>query len=299
MMSKYLKRIKDDKVLYLMLLPALIYFSIFHIWPVLGMKLAFYDYKIIGDDVFAGFKYFGELFSTPLFSQIIRNTLIISVMKLFIIFPMPIAFAILLNEMRNRYFRWSIQIFSYLPHFFSWVVIAGIWYEILSPSRGFVNEIIKIFGFLPKDFLTDKGSIRWVLVASEAWRNIGWDSIIFFSAILTINDEIFEAAYIDGANRGQIIKSIIIPALVLPSVTVLILNTGFIMNAGLDQILNFTNDSVRSKIDIIDTYVYRIGLINFQYSLATAANLFKGIIGVILMLLAHFTSKKLTDKGAW
>jgi len=298
-MKRFVKKIIDDKVLYLMLLPALIYFSIFHIWPILGMKLAFYDYRIIGDNVFAGFKYFRELFSTPLFSQIIQNTLIISAMKLFLIFPLPIVYAILLNEIRNKHFRWSVQVTSYLAHFFSWVVIAGIWYEILSPSKGFVNEILKVFGFLPRDFLTDKSSIRWILVASEAWRNIGWESIIFFSAIMSINSEIFEAAFIDGANRRQIIKNIIIPALILPSMTVLILNMGFIMNAGRDQILNFTNDAVMSRIDVIDTYVYRIGLISLQYSLATAANLFKGIIGVILTLLTHFISKKLTGEGAW
>lgn len=299
MMKKYAKKIKDDRVLYLMLLPALIYFSIFHIWPILEMKLAFYDFRIMGDNIFVGLKHFKELFSTPLFSQIIQNTLIISAMKIFLIFPLPILYAILLNEIRNKHFRWGIQITSYLAHFFSWVVIAGIWYEILSPSKGIVNEVIKALGFMPKDFLTDKDSIRWVLVVSEAWRNIGWDSIIFFSAIMSINKETFEAAYIDGANRWQIIKSIIIPALVLPMMTVLILNIGFIMNAGLDQVLNFTNDAVRSKIDIIDTYVYRIGLLNLQYSYATAANLFKGLIGVILVLSTHFTSKKLTGKGAW
>ena len=185
-----------------------------------------------------------------------------------------------------------------MPHFLSWVVIAGIWFEFLSKS-GAVNELIKFFGFQAQDFLTDKGSIRWVLVFSEMWRNIGWDSIIYLAAILGINKSLYEAAYIDGANRWHVVTRIVLPHLYVPMVTIFILNVGFIMNAGLDQVLNFTNDSVNSRIDIIDTYVYRVGLINGQYSFATAANLFKSLIGVTLVLSTHFISKKLTSKGAW
>lgn len=282
-----------------MLLPGLVYFIIFHVWPIIGMKLAFYDFRIMGDNVFVGFKYFRELFSTPIFAQVIQNTLIISAMKMFLIFPIPIIFALMLNEFMNGKFRKTVQVISYLPHFLSWVVIAGIWFEFLSKSTGAVNALIQAFGFPAQDFLTDKDSIRWVLVASEAWRNIGWDSIIFLAAILGINPSLYEAAYVDGASRWHIVTRIVLPHLFVPMVTIFILNVGFIMNAGLDQVLNFTNDSVNSKIDIIDTYVYRVGLINGQYSFATAANLFKSAIGVTLVLSTHFISKKLTSKGAW
>ncbi|WJH37564.1 ABC transporter permease subunit [Paenibacillus sp. CC-CFT747] len=282
-----------------MLVPAIAYFGIFHVWPIYGMKLAFYDYRILGDHEYVGLKYFRELFSTPIFSNIIKNTLIISAMKLIIIFPIPILFALMLNEFRNGVFRKMVQVVAYLPHFLSWVVIAGIWFEFLSPSTGAVNEGLKAIGLPPHDFLTDKESIRWVLVASEAWRSAGWDSIIFFAAIMGINPSLYEAAYVDGANRWHIMTRIILPHLYIPMVTIFTLNVGFIMNAGLDQILNFTNDSVNSSIDVIDTYVYRIGLINSQYSFATAANLFKSVIGVILVLSTHFISKKLTSKGAW
>ncbi|TMV17195.1 sugar ABC transporter permease [Paenibacillus thermoaerophilus] len=288
-----------DKVLYVMLMPAAAFFAIFHVWPILGMRLAFYEYRILGDHVYVGFKYFKELFGTPIFSQVLANTLIISAMKMFLIFPLPILFALMLNEFVNGKFRKAVQIISYLPHFLSWVVIAGIWFEFLSKSNGIVNDVIRLFGFPAHDFLTDKAAIRWVLVASEAWRNIGWDSIIFLAAILGINKSLYEAAYVDGANRWQIVTRIILPHLYVPMVTVFILNVGFIMNAGLDQVLNFTNASVNSKVDIIDTYVYRVGLINGQYSFATAANLFKSVIGVILVLSTHFLSKKLTSKGAW
>ncbi|MCM3269048.1 ABC transporter permease [Paenibacillus elgii] len=294
-----LNRIWADKVLYLMLLPCLAYFVIFHVWPIIGMKLAFYEYRILGDNVYVGFKYFRELFSTPIFSNVLANTLIISAMKMFLIFPIPILFALMLNEFANGKFRKAVQVVSYLPHFLSWVVIAGIWFEFLSPSTGAVNDLIKTLGFPPQDFLTDKGSIRWVLIASEAWRSIGWDSIIYLAAIMGVSPSLYEAAYVDGASRWHIVTRVVLPHLYIPMVTIFILNVGFIMNAGLDQVLNFTNDSVNSQIDIIDTYVYRVGLINGQYSFATAANLFKSLIGVVLVLSTHFISKKLTSKGAW
>lgn len=293
------KRMKKDLILYLMLLPTMAYFIIFHVVPILGMKLAFYDYKIKGDDIFVGWKYFEKLFSTPVFFQILGNTLIISAMKIFLFFPLPILFAILLNEFKAGPFRKSVQIISYLPHFLSWVVIAGIWFEFLSPTTGVVNMVLNSLGFESIDFLTSKGSIRWVLLASEAWRSVGWDSIIYFTAIMSIDTTLYEAARIDGASRKQLIRYIILPALTVTMITVLILNIGFFMNAGLDQVLNFTNAAVNSKIDIIDTYVYRIGLQNSQYSFATAANLFKGAIGTILIISTHLISKKMTGKGAW
>lgn len=298
-MHSKIKRIKRDKILYLILLPTLVYFLIFHVIPIVGMKLAFYDYRIMGDDIFVKFKHFQKLFSTPVFIQILENTLIISAMKIFLFFPLPIIYSIILNEFKVGPFRKSIQVISYLPHFLSWVVIAGIWFEFLSPSTGLLNSILTGLGFHNVDLLTSKGSIRWVLLASESWRSIGWDSIVYLSAIMGIDSSLYEAAKIDGANRLQIIRNIILPSLLVAMITVLILNIGFFMNAGLDQVLNFTNAAVNSKVDIIDTYVYRIGLQNSQYSFATAANLFKGVIGTILIVFSHILSKKLTGKGAW
>ena len=298
-MQAKIKHIKRDRILYLLLVPTLIYFIVFHVIPIIGMKLAFYDFRIKGDNIFVGFKYFEKLFSTPVFTQILENTIIISAMKIFLFFPLPIIFAIMLNEFKPGPFRMSVQIISYLPHFLSWVVIAGIWFEFLSPSTGVLNSILNEFGIKSVDLLTSKGAIRWLLLASESWRSVGWDSIVYFSAIMGIDAALYEAAKIDGANRMHIIKNIILPALVVPMITVLILNIGFFMNAGLDQVLNFTNAAVNSKVDIIDTYVYRIGLQNSQYSFATAANLFKGLVGTVLIVSTHLFSKKLTGKGAW
>jgi putative aldouronate transport system permease protein len=216
-----------------------------------------------------------------------------------LLFPFVVAFAILLTEIRSSTFRKYVQIVSFLPHFLSWVVIAGIWISFLSLSSGGANQILGIFNIAPIDFMTDKEHIRWVLLFSEAWRSIGWDSIIYFTAIITISPSIIEAAEIDGANRFNIVRYIVLPALVVPMVTMFILNLGFFLNAGFDQVFNFTNDSVNSVIDILDTYIYRIGLVNGQYSLATAVGVLKGIIGVFLVLVTHLISKRVTGKGVW
>lgn len=292
------RRVKKYKWIYLMLLPALIYFILFRVNAIIGMKLAFFDYKIVGDNEFVGLKYFKMLFDTPAFWNILKNTLLISSVKLFLLFPFPVIFALLLNEVgRSRYGKF-VQIVSYMPHFLSWVIIAGIWIDAFS-QEGMVANLMNFLGFEYENLMVNKNAIIPILAGSEMWRSIGWDSIIYLSAILGISGELYDAAAIDGASRWKTVRYIILPALVIPMVTVFILNVGFIMSAGLDQILNFSNDAVLSRIDIIDTYVWRIGLVNTQYSFATAASLFKGVIGTILVLVTHFISKKLTGTGAW
>lgn len=296
---KLLQAIKNDRALYFMLLPAMMYFTIYHIIPIIGMKLAFQDYKIIGKNQWVGLKHFELLFSSPAFYSVLKNTVIISLMKMIICFPIPLILALLINEIRSIRFKKYIQSIIYLPHFLSWVVIAGIWISLLSPKDGVINLFLNLFNIPSIDFVTNKGSIRWVLVFSEMWRSSGWDSIIYLSAIMKISPSLYEAAYIDGATQFQQIKYITLPELKTTIITVFILNLGFFMNAGFDQILNFMNDSVISVVDILDTYVYRIGLLNGQYAYATAASLFKGVIGVVLIFSTHLISKKISGKGLW
>jgi len=298
-LKKNLKKIYEDKVLYALLFPTMLYFAIFRIWPIINMRLAVYDYKAFGAWKYVGTKYFDIIFKSPQLKQILENTLIISFMKYVLLFPFVVLFAILLAELASTRFRKYVQIISFLPHFLSWVVIAGVWISVLSPSSGGVNQILNIFNLPSVSFMTDKSTIRWVLLFSEAWRSIGWDSIIYYAAIISISPNIYEAAKIDGANRIQIIKYIVLPALIIPMVTMFILNLGFFLNAGFDQVLNFTNDAVNSKIDILDTYIYRIGLINGQYSLGTAVGVIKGFVGVGLVLVTHFISKRITGRGVW
>ena len=298
--QRTLHRIKKDRVLYLILSPTIIYFCIFRVWPMINMRLAFFDFKARGPWEFAGLKYFELIFQSSAFMQILKNTLIISFMKYVLLFPVFVIFALVLNELRCNKFRKYVQIVSYLPHFLSWVVIAGIWKSFLDPSDlGALNQILAFFGAGQVDLLTSKGAIRWILMLCEAWRSIGWDSIIYFTAILNISPDLYEAAKVDGANRWHIIRSIILPALLVPMTTVFILNLGFFMSAGFDQVYNFTNNSVNSVIDILDTYVNRLGIENAQYSIATAVSLIKGVVGVILVCMTHITSKKLTGEGVW
>ena len=293
------QRMWKDKILYLMLAPAVIYFIIFRVWPMINMRLAFCDYKARGPWEFAGLKYFEMIFSSPQFFQILGNTLIISFMKYVLLFPFFVIFALLLTEIRSNRFQKYVQVVSYLPHFLSWVVIAGIWTSMLAVNGGAVNQILSWFGIEPIDFMTNKGTIRWVLFFSEGWRSLGWDSIVYVTAIMGINTDLYEAAKVDGARRTDIIRYIVLPTLVVPMATMFILNLGFFMTAGFDQVFNFTNSSVNSVIDILDTYIYRIGLENGQYSLSTAVSIIKGVVGCVLVLVTHLVSKKVTGKGVW
>lgn len=297
-MKSLQKRMREDWVLYAMLFPGILFFIIFHVKPIIDMKLAFQDYRIIGDNINVGFKHFKILFSSPAFLDVLWNTVVISTMKIIFIFPIPIMLALLVNEVRSGKYRKYVQSVSYLPHFLSWVVIAGIWINLLNPDGG-VNIIRDFFSLPSVDFMTSKEHIRWVLVFSEMWRSAGWDSILYIAAIMKISPALYEAAKLDGANTWQQMRYITLPAMVSTVVTVFILNLGFFMNAGFDQVFNLMNNSVISKIDILDTYVYRIGLLNGQYSYATAASLFKGVIGLVLILGTHFASKKYTGKGVW
>jgi len=289
---KVLKRLRQDWVLYAMLAPPLAYFVLFHVIPILGMRLAFQDYRIIGDNVWVGT-------SSPAFLNVLRNTVIISAMKMILGFPVPILLAILINEVTQRHFRKYVQSVVYLPHFLSWVVIAGIWIKLLSPSEGAVNLIADFLGLPTVDYMTSKDHIRWVFVVSEIWRSAGWDSIIYLAAIMSISPALYEAAKIDGATRLQSMIHITLPQIVGTIVTVFILNLGFFMSAGFDQVFNMMNDAVISVADILDTYVYRIGIVNGQFAYSTAASLFKGVIGIVLILGTHFTSKRLTGRGLW
>ena len=273
-MKKALHRMWKDRILYLILAPTILYFVVFRVWPMINMR--------------------------PAFGDILKNTLIISFMKYVLLFPFFVIFAIVLNELRLKRFRQYVQVVSYLPHFLSWVVIAGIWMSFLGPSpTDALNEILGWFGVAPVSLLTSKGAIRWVLFLCEGWRSLGWDSIIFFTTILNISPDIYEAAKMDGASRPSIIRYIILPALVIPMTTVFILNLGFFMSAGFDQVYNFTNNAVNSVIDILDTYINRVGIENAQYSIGTAVSLIKGVVGVVLVLMTHVTSKKLTGEGVW
>lgn len=284
---------------YLMMAPGLIFFVIWHYFPIWEAKMAFENVRIIPPNIWVGLKHFQTLFASPVFYNVLANTLIISTMKIVFVFPVPILVALLLNEVRSGRLRKFMQSAIYLPHFLSWVVIAGIFIALLSPSDGAVNQITGFFGARPVSYMTDGNASRWVLVFSEIWRSAGWDSLLYLAAIIGIDQSLYEAAELDGASRWQKIWHVTIPGIVPTIATLFILNMGMFLSADLNQVINFLNDVNRSQIDILDTYVYRLGLQTGEYSLATAAGLFKAVLGMIMILAAHLVSKRLTGKGVW
>lgn len=284
---------------YVMMGPGLLFFLVWHYFPIWEAKMAFEQVRIIPPNFWVGLKNFQVLFASPIFYQVLINTLIISAMKIAFVFPVPILVALLLNEIRSGKLRGFIQSAIYLPHFLSWVVIAAVFIALLSPTDGAVNQLTTALGFQPVNYMTNTGTIRWVLVVSEIWRSAGWDSLLYLAAIFAIDQQLYDAAEMDGANRWQKILHVTIPGIVPTIATLFILNMGLFLSADLNQVINLQNDVNASTIDIIDTYVYRMGLSTGEYALATAAGLFKAVIGMVLVVTSHLVSKKLTGKGVW
>src|SRR5690606_596220 len=226
---------------YAMMAPGLLFFFVWHYVPIWEAKMAFEQVRIIPPNIWVGLKNFQTLFSSPLFYQVLANTLIISGMKIIFVFPVPIIVALLLNEIRSGKFRGMIQSAIYLPHFLSWVVIAGVFIALLSPTDGAVNQIQTAMGFGPINYMTNTGTIRWVLVVSEIWRSAGWDSLLYLAAIFAIDPQLYEAAEMDGANRWQKIWHVTIPGIVPTIATLFILNMGMFLSADLNQVINMQN----------------------------------------------------------
>ncbi|GAA3412513.1 ABC transporter permease [Paenibacillus hodogayensis] len=286
--------------LYLMALPALIFLIVFKYVPMYGVVIAFKDYNImqgVFHSKWIGLQYFRELFAFDEFPRVIRNTLLISLMKLVVGFPAPIILALLLNELRLEKFKRSVQTVTYIPHFISWVVIGGIAVDLLSPSSGIVNKLIQSLGFEPIFFLSDEKLFRWILVFSDMWKEVGWGAIIYLAALLGINEEMFQAATVDGAGRLRQIWHISLPSIRSTIVILLLLRIGHLLDAGFEQVLVMYNPTVYDVGDIIDTYVFRVGLGTMQFGLTTAAGLFKSAIGCILLVLANTLARRMGEDG--
>ena len=290
------------RILYLMLLPALLYFLIFRYGSMLGLLIAFQDYKpVLGQGFYqtifqgewVGFKHFAFFFTSPNGLQVLRNTILISIYKIVFGFPAPVLLALLLNEVKRERFKKVIQTISYLPHFMSWVILAGILRVILSPDYGVLIPLFQMLGMEQINFLGDPRYFRSLLVVSDIWQNIGWDSVIYLAALSSLDMTLYEAARIDGANRFQQLRYITLPGIAGTITIMFILRTGQILNAGFDQVFNLSNAAVYSVGDIIDTFVYRAGLQQAQYSYTTAIGFFKSLVGFVLVLGTNTIAKKL------
>ncbi|MEF3353254.1 sugar ABC transporter permease [Paenibacillus sp. GYB006] len=296
-----LKEYKKSKYLFFMLFPTLIWFAIFHYGPLYGIQLAFKDFspiKGIWGSEWVGLDHFRFLFfQSPDFTRIFRNTLLISLYNIIFGFPAPIILALLLNELRSNMFKRFAQSISYIPHFFSWVILSGIIIVMLSPSEGPVNYILQMFGMEPIYFLADPNYFRPALVVTGIWKEIGWGTIIYLAALSGIDPTLYEAAVIDGAGRWKRILHITLPS-ILPVVSIMfILSLGGILNAGFDQIFNLYSPAVYEVADVIDTYVYRAGIVQGQFGLTTAVGLFKNVIGIALVLGTNYAMKKMGQEG--
>ena len=280
---------------YLMLIPGLIAIILFSYIPIAGNFIAFKDYKIfLGpfESPWNGIDNFMRLFKGNNFRLIFSNTLIIGLYKLIFAFPAPIILALMLNEIQNQLFKRSIQTIVYLPHFISWVVIASLTSTLLSPNDGFINMLLVQLGQKPIFFMGNPNYFRGVIVVSDIWKEIGWSAIIYLAALSGISLDMYEAAIIDGASKFQKLIYITLPSIIPTIIIMLLLRIGNIINVGFEQIFTLYNPTVYSVADIIDTYVYRVGIIDVQYGFATATGLFKSVIACFLVVSCNWLTKK-------
>ncbi len=295
---------RKHAALSLMFVPVIVYFFIFKYLPMGGIVIAFKNYKIsqgIFGSAWCGLDNFTKAFATPTFARSVRNTLTISGLKLLFGFPAPIILALMLNEVTHARFKKTVQTITYLPHFLSWVVLAGMFQQLLSPNNGAVNALLReVFGVQESIyFLGSNQYFRGTLIVTDIWKNVGWSSILYLATISGIDPALYEAATVDGATRWQCTRYITIPSLVSTIVVMLILNVGSIMDAGFDQVFNLYNSAVYQTGDIIDTYVYRYGLGDMKYSLATAVGLFKNVIAFVLVVGTNLITRRISGEGIW
>lgn len=284
---------------HMMVFPALVFLIIFNYIPMGGLIMAFQDYKpvkgIFGSD-FVGLKYFKYMFSLPEFPRIVRNTMFMAILKIVLGTILAIAFAILLNEIRHKLLKKSIQTIVYLPHFLSWVVLATVVVNLFNLD-GSVNAVLKSIGFDKINFLGDTGKFPWLIIGTDVWKEFGYNSIVYLAAITAVDPGLHEAAAIDGASWWKRVWHVTLPGMLPIIMLMMAMNVTTILNGNFDQIYNLYSPLVYETGDVIDTYVYRIGLIGRQYSLGTAVGLMRSIIGTVLLFASNRLSKKTTGAG--
>jgi putative aldouronate transport system permease protein len=296
-----LKKIFSNYQLYLFLLPALIYFIVFHYLPMYGILIAFKDFvatKGIMGSPWVGFKHFERFFDSFQFWTLIKNTLGLSVVQLIVGFPLPIFLALMLNQIRSEKYKRFVQTVVYAPHFISVVVLAGMIFVFFS-NNGLINNIILLFGGDPISFMAKPEWFKPLYIASGVWQETGWAAIIYLAALAGVSPELHEAAVMDGANKWQRILHVDIPAIMPTAVILLILSVGGIMNIGFEKAYLLQTPMNQPSAEIIPTYVYKMGLQQAQYSFAAAVGLFNAVINLILLIAVNKFSKKLSGTGLW
>ncbi|MFC6453914.1 ABC transporter permease [Paenibacillus vulneris] len=300
--SRALKAIIRHWQLYLLITPVLVYFIVFHYFPMYGVQIAFKDFiatKGIGGSPWVGFKHFLRFFDSYFFWRLLKNTLGISLYELAVGFPVPIVLALLINEVRHSGFKRWVQTVTYAPHFLSTVVLVGLVIMFLSPTSGIVNTMIQAFGGEPISFMTKPEWFKTVYVLSGVWQQMGWSSIIYLAALAGIDPGLHEAAKVDGATRLQRIWHINLPGIMPTVVILLILNIGSLMGVGFEKVFLMQNSLNNESSDVISTYVYRSGLLGSQYSFAAAVGLFNSVVNFILLLTVNRIAKAVNQASLW
>ena len=293
---------KHHKWLYIMLLPGLLYFILFKYVPMGGLVIAFKEYspfRGIWGSPWVGFSQFKKFFDTPDFWRLLRNTLGISLLQLIIYFPAPIILSLFLNEVRHNGYKRVVQTLVYVPHFVSWVIVASLTYQLFNVSDGVIHMIIKNLTGGTIDILS-KGSTFWgLIVGQDIWRETGYGTIIFLAALAGVDQEMYEAARVDGAGRWRLMWHITLPAIKGTIIMMLILRVGGLLNTGYEQIFLMRNDLNMEYADVFDTYIYTRGIVNGQYSFSSAAGMFKSVVGMILVLGSNKISKMCGEAGIY
>ncbi|OXM86981.1 ABC transporter permease [Paenibacillus rigui] len=290
------------RTLYFISIPGIIYFFIFKYIPLFGSVIAFQDYNIfqgIMGSKWVGLAHFEKMFAHYDFLRILKNTLLIGLYDLIFAFPAPIILALLLNELRVIVYKRVLQTVVYMPHFLSWVIVSGIAIGILSPSTGIVNQFLSWLGFEPIYFLGEDSYIRSILIGAGMWRDSGYGTIIYLAALAGINPDLYEAAEVDGANRWRQTISITLPSLMPTIVILFLMHIGKFLDFGIERVLVFLNPLNIVNGEILDTYIYKAGLLGQQYSYTTAIGLFNSIVGLTLIVVGNMLSKKATGEGLY
>jgi len=301
-MKAYRRALYRDRYLILLILPVILYYLLFAYYPMYGVLIAFKDYRVslgIWGSPWVGFEHFIRFFESFFFTRLVANTFLISLYSILWGFPIPIIFALILNEFRDGAFKRVIQTISYFPHFISLVVVCGMIIDFLSPQGGIVNQLIVLFGGSPINFLGMPQWFRTVFIGSSIWQGFGFGSIIYIAAISGINPELYEAARIDGAGRFKQMLHVTLPGIRGTILTLLILNIGNIMSVGFERIILLYNPATYATADVISTYVYRIGLLGAQYSYAAAIGLFNSVINIAILLTVNTLCRKTFGVSLW
>lgn len=300
--TNWLSYFQRTWMLYAMLLLPIIYFLVFRYVPMTNIVIAFKDFNIfssVWESPWVGLKWFQKAFSSKDFFYALRNTITLNLFDLLIGFPAPIFLAILLNELTFKFFKRVTQTIVYLPHFLSWIIISGLAKQLFSPITGLVNIVLGNMGMQPINFLTENNLWIVTYISLGLWQSVGWNTIIYLAAITGINPELYEAAEVDGASRLKKIWYITLPGLKPTIVTLLIMSLGRILGSEFDRPYALTNSLVINVSDVISTYVYRVGLRSYQYSLATAVGFFQSVVCVIFLVGANALARKAGERGIW